>query len=542
MTTAFNMAMTPVETAKDLANLALWPVRVGKTVATNTADTFFRVVVGTNTMDVPAQSLQLENKETVLCENGSVYGMADDNIRIASIIYYYTELRSKTRKLLKNFALKNDMTVDCTNPKDPSDVMVLKTAIMFVNDNSKKIKSPEATASAKALKDYKDSVEQLDNLRKRFKLDQGDIDVFTTYFQILAEPKNLTEIKSDTIRYDSFIDPAFRLLFGGSEYNRKKISDMLKCNKSGYIHHIDDDFTATTLDPEGFIKGFKAEIVWAIVVSETEKKITVVFRGSVNLGDWWSNVQCNMTDFKLPGFTSSNNKDDRKTFGRVHEGFYKYLFEVTKAGANGSTKSKGEEIIGMLKGDFFDKAKYKDYSLYVTGHSLGAALSTMFAFRAAAFNEFKKPVMNVSFASPYVGNQTFRNNFEDLERKRKIQHLRISNYQDVVPLIPAMTFPSQFCTTYKHVGMNIRMYDGDDFLAPSYRRFYPKRGSFTDELRNSMHANILLGLSVGVIGKHLCPEYTKRLQHENMAKELRKLSLDELYGNKDITGWSYIDN
>jgi len=85
------------------------------------------------------------------------------------------------------------------------------------------------------------------------------------------------------------------------------------------------------------------------------------------------------------------------------------------------------------------------------------------------------------------------------------------------------------------------MYDGTGFLAPPYRRFYPKMGSFTDGLRNSMHANILLGLSLGVIEKHSCPEYTKRLENKKTMEELKKLSLDELYGNKDITGWYYID-
>ena len=101
MTTTYNIAKAPVEAAKDLANLALWPVHIGTTVATNTVDTFFKVV-GMNTEDVPAQQL---DKETVLCENGSVYGMANDNLQIASVIYYYTELRSATRRLLKNFAL-----------------------------------------------------------------------------------------------------------------------------------------------------------------------------------------------------------------------------------------------------------------------------------------------------------------------------------------------------------------------------------------------------------------------------------------------------
>lgn len=362
------------------------------------------------------------------------------------------------------------------------------------------------------------------------------------YFEILGEPKNLTSIKSDLILYDSFIDPQFKLGFGGTKWNRKNVSDMIASNKGIYIHHIDDDFTTSSFDVDGVVHGLKAEIVWAIVVCPAEQKITVVFRGSVALKDWVSNVQCNMIDCILPGFTSKTNKDERKTFGRVHEGFYKYLFHETKAGQNGSTKSKGEEIIGMLMGDFFIKPEFKNYSLEITGHSLGGSLSTMFAFRAAALDDLPDTmVTNVSFASPFVGDSDFRKAFCDLERERKIRHLRISNYQDIVPLIPAMTFPvPDGVQMYKHVGMNIRLYEGDDFLAPSYRRFYPKTGSFVNEVRNSIHSDILTSLSVGVIGNHLCPEYDKRLTNEKTAEELKKLTLDELYANKDITGWDYL--
>ena len=364
------------------------------------------------------------------------------------------------------------------------------------------------------------------------------------YFDILSEPKNLTSIKSDLIRYDNFIDPQFKIAFGGTKWNRKNVSDMIASNKGTYIHHIDDDFTTSSFDVEGAVHGLKAEMVWAIVVCPVEEKITVVFRGSVALQDWVSNIQCNMMDCKLPGFTSKANEKEGngETFGRVHEGFYKYLFHETKAGKNGSTKSKGEEIMGMLMGDFFSKPEFKKYSLEITGHSLGGSLSTLFAFRAAAFNDLPNTmVTNVSFASPFLGDSDFRKAFCDLERKRKIRHLRISNYQDIVPLIPTMTFPvPDGVQTFKHVGMNIRLYDGDDFLAPSYRRFYPKVGSFVNGIRNFLHNDILTGLSVGVIGKHLCPEYDKRLTNEKTAKELKKLTLDELYASKEITGWDYL--
>jgi hypothetical protein len=307
-----------------------------------------------------------------------------------------------------------------------------------------------------------------------------------------------------------------------------------------YIHYIDDDFTSSSMDLDALAYGLKAEMTWAIVVSKAEKKITVAFRGSVNPSDWITNVTLSMTDCVLPGFTSKNSKGKGKTFGKVHKGFYEYLFGETMAGANGSTKSKGEEIIGMLKGDFFDKPEYRDYSLEITGHSLGGALSTLFSLRCAAFNDFPNTmVKNISFASPFVGNEEFRQSFIDAERKRKIEHLRISNYQDMVTLIPNISpFPIE---GYKHVGMNIRLYEGGDLLAPGYRRFYPKQGgAVLNDIRNMLHTSLVVGLSVGIIGKHLCPEYQKRLEYEKTAEELKKLTVSELYANKDITGWDYL--
>jgi hypothetical protein len=349
----------------------------------------------------------------------------------------------------------------------------------------------------------------------------------------------MTQVKSDLVLYNDFISLEFRLAFGGTGFNLHQVTNEVDHHENSYMHIIDHEHTSTSLpNPDGFIDGFEAEIVWAIIVCEKVKNITVIFRGSVNAMDWIKNTQVNMTDFVLPGFVTNNQKPGR-SYGRVHEGFYKYLFGPTSRGTNGSIKSKAEEIIGILKGDFFDKKKYKDYNLFVTGHSLGGSLSTLFATRAAALHEFDIMVTNVSFASPFVGNQEFRNEFYSLEMNKKIRHLRITNSQDCVPLIPCCTLPVPEFDTYKHVGMNIRLY-ADDLFSPTYRRFYPKIGSVNIALRNTINNNIVLGLSVGIIGKHLCPEYTKRLTNSKMEKDLKKITLDELYGNQDITGWSYV--
>ena len=47
--------------------------------------------------------------------------------------------------------------------------------------------------------------------------------------------------------------------------------------------------------------------------------------------------------------------------------------------------------------------------VYVTGHSLGAALATLAGFYLSCDPEIPKPVSSISFASPRVGDASFLN-------------------------------------------------------------------------------------------------------------------------------------
>jgi alpha-beta hydrolase superfamily lysophospholipase len=59
-------------------------------------------------------------------------------------------------------------------------------------------------------------------------------------------------------------------------------------------------------------------------------------------------------------------------------------------------------------------AKYPDYKIYVTGHSLGGALSTLLAFKLAALEDerINKPITCLTIASPRVGNLDLRRAFQ----------------------------------------------------------------------------------------------------------------------------------
>mmetsp|Transcript_44196 Transcript_44196/g.49903 ORF Transcript_44196/g.49903 Transcript_44196/m.49903 type:complete len:587 (-) Transcript_44196:109-1869(-) len=583
MTITFGDVRDPIV---GVADFLLTPVYVGKQIGMNTADKLLNVVTGTSNNE-GEKMMMIKDGTNNVDEDGkekcasssssneqSVYDLAKPMLALSTISYYYTELRSVTRSKAFQFADTHNISTECIGGK-PSDFIVLYNAIKFVETSLKNIKvviTNEDDGDGENENRYRDSLIQLEMLRKKLQLDEGDIKILTTYQKILSEPKSLTDVKSDISLYDDYIGSEFRFCFDGSEFNKEVISNLIdgycECQEEEekessessvpYFHHIDDDFTSpsfTLLDPKDIIKGFKSEASWLIEVNDKSKRITVVFRGSIAPNDWVTNVQCGMVPFKLPGYTDDRTKDDGQNYGRVHEGFYNYMFDKTKPGqSNESTKSKGEEIIGMIKSDFFSKEKYKNYDLFVTGHSLGGSLSTLFATRAAMLDDFPgKTIMNVSIASPFVGNQEFRDEFYKLEMSKKIMHLRLSNDGDIVPLIPATTqilgiVPSVLSfghiEDYKHVGMNVRLYDKEaglvSFVSPRIHVFYPKKECVSDVIRNTLHANIPLnGVTVGVIGKHLCPEYTKRLDVEETKEELEKISFHALYANKDITGWSY---
>lgn len=168
-------------------------------------------------------------------------------------------------------------------------------------------------------------------------------------------------------------------------------------------------------------------------------------------------------------------------------------------------------------------------------------MSTLFAFRAAQSGKFGM-VTNVSYASPYCGDQGFRDAFYELEKANKIRHIRISNEEDVVPLIPfvapdVLNLSTPPLENFKHTGMNIRLYDPKHLLRPKCRLFYPKMGSWANETRNAVLNNLPMGLSIGVISKHLCPEYSSRL--DGAKDELNEVTVESLYEMPSITGWSY---
>ena len=166
-----------------------------------------------------------------------------------------------------------------------------------------------------------------------------------------------------------------------------------------------------------FINDKDTDLQVAITKSEKKKRITVVFRGSESKSDWYYDLQ----------IRKMNLHDNVY----VHRGFYRQLH----------INDNYEKIRDCVKKLLNEN---KEYEIFITGHSLGAALSTLFGYELS--REIDDNIIVISFASPRVGNYDWRKAFDD---KNNLVHYRVTNNRDVVTAAPMIM--------YNHVGINIHL-------------------------------------------------------------------------------------
>jgi len=166
------------------------------------------------------------------------------------------------------------------------------------------------------------------------------------------------------------------------------------------------------------------------------------------------------------------------------------------------------------------------YKLYVTGHSLGAALASLFAFCASKSEQIAKPVTCVSVASPYVGDESWRQAVIESEKAGFFRYLRLVNASDVIPHGPPFDMSLRL---YKHVGVSLRLEnDGWSGSEPFGTFQYPK--GFAAEVKHA-HTNSFLSnfgwTPSRVLKMHSCKEYARRLHKSR--NELETLYLNDKY-------------
>lgn len=176
-------------------------------------------------------------------------------------------------------------------------------------------------------------------------------------------------------------------------------------------------------------------------VASNDKFAIVAFRGS----EIWRKRE----EFDLKEVIADLKTDidiwltDWQQGGKVHRGFKEALEEVWP------------DLLPYVR-----KLYQKGCKIWITGHSLGGALATLFASR------FNNTQGVYTFGSPRVGNEVFKKNFE-------VKIYRIVNNDDIVPRVP---LPIR----YVHVG-ELKFIDSDGIIRDKIIKNKPPIDDFHDD-------------------------------------------------------------
>lgn len=229
----------------------------------------------------------------------------------------------------------------------------------------------------------------------------------------------------------------------------------------------------------------------------------------------------------------------------IHNGFRGYLNADTAAEDDGDL-TKLEQITDKLDEVMADDCD--GFDIFVTGHSLGGALATLYGFRLAESKKF--PVVNIiSYASPYVGTDGFRKVFRQAELDGIVRHIRVSNTNDCIPANPA------FCG-FSHVGVNLALkssgpvmnYEGVELpsLPAAFVCFLVAVGSllvnFLSLFLGFLSALPTLPLPISLLvayatvkillAAHGFPDYRKRFETNLQNAAFLSKTIEELYENR----------
>ena len=247
------------------------------------------------------------------------------------------------------------------------------------------------------------------------------------------------------------------------------------------------------------------DIVYMVVVSPLRKRVGVVFRGSVTPKDFRQDAKALLSGIRNP--VAGDLLPDE--IG-VHLGFREYLYKqenlmkvlhrprmykkvlsvvpkISGRTVEASTKPVDDESTpGSARPGISKKVASKDlerplkyqiiieqvldqiednpgFTLYIAGHSLGGALSTLFSLEAAADERIPGPVTCITSGAPKVGNIEFLHVYEELERRGRLRCIQVANDQDPVPKSPpngsVNPCHALLCQSrrYRHVGIHVTL-------------------------------------------------------------------------------------
>ena len=372
--------------------------------------------IGSFNFDDPTYNGQQSSNQTRTLTFPPLYIEADTMISLSNLIYTLAELRDLARNGVLNNPAQSSRILDLPLP--------LNTALTIISQEGEMLKEilddgkHEATLSAlqsllaresEAAADKNKNAQQLDEHQQDKTADDGMFGWMTKWDGCLAGGFSFDEV------------------FCGN------LSNVVGEDTYGAAGAQSDGSDSSMITAVGDLKSSE-ELVYAVGVNPVEERITVIFRGSVTKADFVTDSKISIIQAPDPRKYNGTKIEDAHDVG-VHQGFYEYLFGARKGGKS----CKYVEIMKHVKQLLAESPARRNYKLYVTGHSLGGALATLFGFYAAASSKLALPVTVVSVASPRVGNVAFARTFAEMESQGKIRHLRIANHKDPVTLGPTVS-------------------------------------------------------------------------------------------------------
>lgn len=172
-------------------------------------------------------------------------------------------------------------------------------------------------------------------------------------------------------------------------------------------------WSGQTFDGDDFFANTVSKKLFGVVMKKDSEpeSLLFAFRGTDNREEWWDDLTVHPTTFKPQDsrVELSPTLHVEEGFDRVYQSMQESLFSIVDA----------------------EQPK----TIYVTGHSLGAAICTLFAFDL----QLSRPEITVvcfNFASPRVGNEEFVKKFSTLPGQTKNPLVRFVNSKDLVPKVP----------------------------------------------------------------------------------------------------------
>ncbi|KAJ4787934.1 Phospholipase A1 [Rhynchospora pubera] len=204
---------------------------------------------------------------------------------------------------------------------------------------------------------------------------------------------------------------------------------------------VPDAFIVKLPSKESNWMGFVAVATHKAKALLGRRDILVAWRGTIQTLEWVNDFDCTLTSAsELVGPTEPDDGEPM-----VHRGFLS-IYTSDNPNSRFDKRSSREQVLTETA-KLMDKYSNEETSITITGHSLGAALSTLCAIDIASkhlncpsYSRLKScPVTAIIFASPRVGDYNFQKAYS---KQLDLKLLRVRNVMDIVPNVPP---PNPYC-------------------------------------------------------------------------------------------------